>query len=187
MTSGGLDRLLFKNYDAVWLVGLSTGIFRFMGPLRKHRLFNNNASTLPLMSRAAFEACTFGTEKALTFDTLAKQIRAVSNIPITVVPDPMPSENILSCPKEGYVWKPPYAPEALERFQNWTRKLASNGLTVVHQPLATLREGWLTKSEFSEGSKKLLGDLTHAHDEDEYFHMNARYGALVVAEAMRMS
>jgi len=57
---------------------------------------------------------------------------------------------------------------------------AQNGMSFLRQPEETYDdEAYYTKREYSTGSVRLV-DLNRPHPEDDFTHMNAQYGALVM-------
>ncbi len=57
-------------------------------------------------------------------------------------------------------------------------RLQREGFEVLHQPQETLRDGILTKAEFSRGSVlfRAVEENAKAHRENDVFHMNSLYG-----------
>ncbi|KPA21855.1 hypothetical protein shim_17400 [Shimia sp. SK013] len=55
-------------------------------------------------------------------------------------------------------------------------RLKEEGFEVLNQPDETLRDGVMTKAEFSRGSVLFRADNPKAHRENDVFHMNGIYG-----------
>ncbi|WP_270728975.1 hypothetical protein [Shimia sp. Alg240-R146] len=55
-------------------------------------------------------------------------------------------------------------------------RLRAEGFEVLNQPEETLRDGIMTKAEFSRGSVLFRAENPKAHRENDVFHMNSLYG-----------
>ena len=58
------------------------------------------------------------------------------------------------------------------------------GIHYIAQPADSIAGNVYTDDRFSIGSVRLKGDLTTQHDEEDFGHMNAEYGALVLRDAL---
>lgn len=70
----------------------------------------------------------------------------------------------------------------LERFRRAVETVFGPHTTLVDQPQATLSSRLFTSRAFSSGSKR-LGKGLKDHPDDDFHHMNAEYGVLVLAHA----
>jgi hypothetical protein len=183
LSSNGVKHIAPREYDYIFLVGNGTGAQRFVALQRKCRTFDNKKSALPLVSRAVWNEASKSATSHGYVQRIITMIRSVSNVPILVIPDPMPSERITSCPNEGYIWAGELGVEAAAKARMQINGLVCDGIDALSQPEVTLAAPHLTKSSFSDESRKLESD--RFHPEDEYFHMNHLYGQIVANEALR--
>lgn len=104
--------------------------------------------------------------------------------PVTVIPRPFVSEAALE--KRGY-WSRVAATGdsvSLARlFRSAITSLLASGSRFVEQPAETVSDGIFTKVEFTIGSPKLKAG--REREEDDLYHMNSRYGALVLRDLFR--
>jgi hypothetical protein len=185
LSSNGKTRIVPSEYDYVFLVGNGTGPQRFMGIRRSHRTFENNLSSLPLVSQALWREALKARMSKGYLHGMIKLIRDHSDVPILIIPDPMPSEQIVNCLDEGYLWRGEIGVTSAKQAREWLESFRGQRIDVSFQPSETLAAPHLTKSIFSEGSMRF--EIDQAHSENEYFHMNAAFGEIVAKAAIALA
>jgi hypothetical protein len=121
--------------------------------------------------------------QSLAIDTVDK-IKAAGASNILLVPQPVPSEQILDRRDKGAMFrkflKSGDGPAVYKLFREALAEIArANQVSFVEQPEETRRDGFLTQQRYSVGSVRLTQDYDSPHREQDFGHMNDKYGALV--------
>ncbi len=162
VTSGGLNTVDLKSYDAVWLIGFVSAYPQTDG------YFSNAVIRQELLDAAA-------TCPALN---IAGKIRQIGNIPIFIAHRPL-MESLL--PETDTIDVQPY--RSLIQFLN-ERIFADVGATVLEQPEQTITNDFYTRPEYSNDAARLdIGDRSpgEKHAPRERKHMNEKYGAVYLS------
>lgn len=182
MTSGGLDELDLKDYDAFVLVGLTAKlqtairIFQKFQPLA-HRVSDD----VRLISEAAFMQAL---HDAFSITNAAQYLKMLSKTgrPLVFVPAPLPSESLMWT--EGHEWiATAEGKEALSwlkelSVQVWFEQAQKYDANLVLQPVDTIGVSGLTLDSFAEAAPKMQDGENFT--EDNTSHMNAEFGGKIV-------
>jgi ribosomal protein L12E/L44/L45/RPP1/RPP2 len=186
-TSGGLSYVEVDSYDAFGICGLGHGLHVLAEMYGEYRSddFAGFASARHLVSRDCFEEAVLGSLRESFAVRLAQKIRKVSDAPIYLIPQPLPSETIRSGDSDvAKLWQALLVNEDEERLQALFKRLHGkelvSGLKVVAQAPETLASASTTKELYSHGSKRLLNE--NEHDGQDFFHMNGAYGAIAMRQ-----
>lgn len=153
LTSGGLDSITLSEYDAFLIYGLGLYI-----PILDTRL---SASVIDqVFIDVWFSSLTF---------KLIKLIRSASFAPIYVGHTPLPSgepgvfisNNTMTYPKA---------------FSLTADSVGVVDCFLVEQPAISFADPWVTKTEFSMGSMRLLNEELHLDKDTK--HMNQEFGKI---------
>lgn len=125
---------------------------------------------------------------------LAEMIRNAVDVPVYLVPTPLPAE-------KGYLdlekanMEPYQAALAagdgellMSIYGDICNSLAARGFTIIPQHHTTKASAISSLQRYSDNSVRLRADEDSLHPEDDYFHMNEEYGAIMwdeVAAAVR--
>jgi hypothetical protein len=179
--SGGATTVMLADFDAVCVVGMYFGFGECLLNLR--RVHTHVMPPLRPNSQLVSRACL----KQIIHDSLAgspafewaSMIKRDHGKPVLLAPTPLSSEARLHNDpfiKPVAVQFRGYIADIFDMFKTIARGLtASNDLILVEQPPHTVAFTGFTKSEYSRGSIRLLGDGI-AHREEDYTHMNKLYG-----------
>jgi len=182
--TAGCDSISPDEYDAFCILACGTTVLSLLKVYRGYRTENHRglSEEQELISEPCFDAAAASmVAENFAFD-LQRSLESVTSKPIFLVPQPMPSEAILSDPSEG-IWR--RAHEAGDEsnlaasFLRVLDKVGEGRLHIVSQPEGTLKSGLLTDKAYSEGSVRLK-DPAEEHPENDYLHMNAEFGLLAL-------
>lgn len=183
-TSGGLTTIDYADYDAAVLVGMqfrSHRALQLFGRFQPEFLRFDPKSRL--ISEAAFRAYIRGRLTLSAAYHVMKMISEQSDIPVVVVPAPLPGEAIAD--RGGYRWlKNGAAPLATRWindlvFEECRRLTETSGHRILLQPSHTIGPNGLTKPEYSVGARRLKGT---EYDELDVSHMNTAFGLIMLDE-----
>jgi hypothetical protein len=186
-TSGGLDHIDVNNYSMIVTVGLYLGRYRLVENLSRHRTEERLPQELPrhIVSEEVERLTIENAIHGCFCVQFIRRLREATELPILAMEQPMPRQAALFESKRKGRWK--FA-KKLNRTINeiWaseTEKLErSHNIHVLNQPESTLTGARLTSDEFGIGSARLAEGFSEAHRTNEYFHMNARYGEIVLRD-----
>lgn len=183
-TSGGLTTIDYADYDALVLVGMQFRSHRALqlfgrfqpAPLR----FDDGGR---LISEAAFRAYIHDRLILSGAYHVMKMISEQSDIPVVVVPAPLPNEAIAD--RGGYRWLKNEAAAPATRwindlfFEECRRLTETFGYEFLLQPTHTIGANGLTKPEYSVGARRLTGT---DYSEVDVSHMNTAFGGIILDE-----
>lgn len=187
-TSSGGSKIDLAAYDGFALFG---GGVNFIHAINlycnyrsdEHRL---DGAMVHRVSQECFDAALLGLLGRENAIRLAADIARVSDCPVVVSPQPMPSPRILDSERHNVYRSMRDAGDELSLYRSYCRSLkalSASGFTVVEQPEATKMAPLLTGQEYSKGSTKLLNSKQE-HGEDDFVHMNRAYGAMVLRQIL---
>lgn len=174
-----------RDFDAVVLVGCDFGPIAVFRTYRQYHFSALKAKRSQGLTRDLFIRAMMLRTLETAALVLAGQISEKAGHQVVLVPAPLPSENGL-LDKDKALMEPYQTArdsgdtEALMAlFDEMCRRMERRGHLVVRQPTETLATDISTIQRFSDNSVKLKADDDTPHPVDDYFHMNAEYGALV--------
>lgn len=186
-------------HDAIVLVAMLPSIFFSTSLTAMHQVFNwpsfkrrqddfatpfSSVLPRPFLSREALMASLVGVAKSeLSYNYVAK-IRARSEVPIFIVPQPYPSVSVLERPRFKRVLKSGDGPAHSALLNEVYAKVfdSFSNVKVITQPMATIEHGFLSKLEFMRGASRLSPD--QAQPKRDVLHANHLYGQLVLDEIL---
>lgn len=178
--SGGYDSI-DANYDGYLICGQFgikklqrlCGDYRAEGYLRDQRV--------PI-SDECFAECLYSGLRDAGSIGIVEKLRMITDAPVTVMHQAMRSDEDVESPL-ARVSATSDAAKIRETFMAASERLAREfGFELFPQPPSTLSGPLQTKSVYARGSVRLAGGLSKVHPSDDYWHMNAAYGALVLGE-----
>lgn len=186
-TSGGLEYIDFNDYAAIVTAGLYFGRYRLVKNLSRHRT-EELLPQKPPRYLISEEVQNLTIEKVIRRGFCAKtaaQFRKATKAPIFAFEQPMPRQAVLIESNRKGKWR--FAKRLRQQINDiWSRetgKLREDyDFHVLNQPEATLTEDGLTLDEFGIGSTRLREGFDEEHRDNEFLHMNARYGALILRQ-----
>ena len=181
------------NYDAVAIVGCDFGPLNVFRTYRRYHFNGLTGRRKQALTRELFRRAVRISmdESAAVF--LVNLIRTVCDKPILLLPTPMPAENGYADTEKTSMEPWQAAVEAkddaplLAIYDELCQRMRRQGITVIAQPALTLATPMSTLQEYSDDSVRLRADEQMLHPENDYFHMNARYGALMWHEIARVA
>jgi hypothetical protein len=185
-TSGGRTSIDVDRYDGFVLVGLNLGLVNVLRVGQDHRTVATvgKAPFGHLCSDGAFDLAVKRQFDAASSRRIAEMIRSVDQkVPIAAVPTPHAARGITG--RSNQFWADAELLSARAE-QPWREQLEefiqACGVAFVEQREETLDGRYFTERRFSVGSVRLRGMTERV--EEEFRHMNADYGALVLQDVM---
>ncbi|SDD84579.1 hypothetical protein [Kordiimonas lacus] len=194
VTSGGQAEIDLEAYDCFLVQGAGIGINLIMRTIysffrsERHAMSGGNV----LVSEACFSDAVKGLFLSSVAARLADEIAAAVDTPAYLVPSPCPSEGLLSATKTSKkVW--------MEIMRNWQKihaagdhivledqyragldAVRAQGYRLIDIPAEFYSAPCFTKHEYCKGSEWLQDAKYEASPDDDYLHMNGRYGATLL-------
>jgi len=168
-TSGGQSQIALGAYRQIIICGLTRDVTR-------------SFDSLPMTSAAVFDLALQGYWQTTGALALVKTIRQASNIPISLIHDPLWSKHPPDSPAE--CWYDTYL-DAAQRliWDTWD-------VSLIPQPRATRTKTCRTKAPYAKAAPQLAVGKPNdqatfaAH---EFRHMNASFGALRLRQIANLS
>lgn len=181
MTSGGLSRVNFDDFDAFACVGLTIKVqtayllFEQYQPLR-YRLSDD----VPLISEDAFRAAV---KARYTTTSGAKLLALLAKVGKTVlfIPSPIPNQTFIDMPENA--WAKTQKGQAALAWMNdlcreiWQEMATEYGATLILQPPKTIGDNHLTRADYNKGARGIRGQ---DYEQRDATHMNADFGQIVL-------
>jgi hypothetical protein len=136
------------------------------------------------MSNDRYRQVLEGLLRGFVAAEILMKLRQITDRPIDMIPAPMPSE-ATPAPIFARLRKSGDAHWIAAHFLSAAASVARDaGAGLLEQPAETLSNPIQTLLAYSRGSiRTFKGNLDIAHGDDDYQHMNAAYGALVLRAA----
>lgn len=187
--SGGHETIAVDDYDAFVISGLYLSLQRIVYQLyaqyrsEQHR---NTKGMKQLISASMFDAAAVGLMGETPAMTLATKLASLTDAPILVSPQPMPSELIPTVmPMWAEIAQAGDDEPLAATFADALGKLKLPGsVQIRRQPAQTLARPPYSKREYSVGSVRLSENFDIHHPEEDNFHMNADYGVAVLTDLL---
>jgi hypothetical protein len=179
-----VSRIETAGYDAICLVGLGFSLANVDVSLYAdyRTIAQSQTEAKYLVSEACFAAAFVGTLRQSLAMYLAEMVGSITSAPIYLLPQPMPSEIILAGPRWRAMNDSGDDQTLRSQFDAACTMLSRDDLRIIPQPAETLSTPATTRREYSIGSRRFDGD--DLHEEDEFLHMNATYGAVAVRRVL---
>jgi hypothetical protein len=131
-----------------------------------------------VISRAALDAAIYEDSVA----RLIGNLRGLTEAPIHLIPEPLPSEKII---KTDEIWSGEYMPSLYEIYIEQLKQLVlAHRAELISQDADTIVHGAFTAARYSIGAVGLYGK---DYDRKEDFrHMNAQFGAELINKSLTM-
>ena len=194
MTSGGLDQIDLREFDAVLLCGLGFGLRQVakLNLSHRHTGLAGQATAAHLVSRACFQAALRGQMEQTVAVRLGRLIREGCSLPLLLAPTPMPGEGLMQSQDEDIIrwWQPilEAGDEAalLADHEQACSTLVPPFTRILAQPPVTLASPLTSRQIYQQGAARLAGGNNEPQPDGDVMHMNAAYGAEVLREALAM-
>lgn len=197
---GTPERLDLAGYDAVVMAGMLPAAFAALRLAQGHSIagWPSAAAVMaralqgaparkdrPLMTRAAYGAALCAlTQEALPV-TLVAALRQVCDVPVVVVPQPLPSEALMDTPDKYPIFRrllregdgAALAQDLEQAHRAGLGTLA--GVRCLHQPQDTRRQGILTAADLMRAGPRLSAGTQQG--QDDILHGNAALGTQMLA------
>jgi hypothetical protein len=173
MTSGGLSAIS-GDYDAYFIIGMGFGLYNLFRIKNGHRTRTTfNPRRHQLISDACLRRCAQG--MTIWQVATATALRAQSSAPVSLMPNPLPGASRMAdfLRDDGA-----FLAEIADVIAEVAAGLA---FPVLAQPPQTVVGRHFTDAIFARRSCGLEGE---AHAEDDFVHMNAEFGAAVLAAVL---
>lgn len=191
MTTGLQDpELTLSSFDCFLLHALVNPNWPLPYTLRldQHAASNGSSPSLGLVQAVVAEKLH---ESVLAH--MVDTIRSGSDLPIVVSPQPYLSVDVLEHPLQGRRYHHMArldgreGPDFRDEYQSALDGLArKHSLAILPQPTETVSKRYFTAHEFCAGSVRLSKQMDVEHPSDDFAHMNVRYGALVLRDALKL-
>jgi hypothetical protein len=183
----GRDEFRIADFDYFALFGLGFSPSTVLTVFENFRVWRAGSKDAEkrLLSRPAFVESVAGQLRRSLAGTLGAKLRAETDRPIFIVPQPCPAEGVL-VPSSANVLE---LSEPIAEFARWTTAVtaatdlqrlfvraaqtaaSSLGMSLLPQPAETLTSGIFTKEAYR---------YTSSVEKMDYAHMNAEYGKVVL-------
>lgn len=178
-TSGGRESI-HANYDAYLFHAMQFGITRLEWFLSRERPENQKHDDRRPISDACFYDCVLGILRGTTATQTIAELRKITSAPATLTPQAMPSEDQTDSTL-AHLDSVGDAATVRDIFAAAASMLAREfDFAFLPQSPETLAGPCKTKRQYCTGSVALAGGGRNAHPQDDYQHMNAEYGALLL-------
>jgi len=171
------------DYDAYFLVGMGFGLVPLMSLFATHRppRFYYREDGAHLISESLLtESRASLIERSPAVNCLRLVRTITSEAPVLMIPNPLPSIEILQTPAGSY-WS---GQELLEDCTEYLDRAIGKLTDVIYtpQPRGTLEGEYFTKAHFAKDARLLKPRWTRPTNEGDPYHMNAAYGAHVLSQ-----
>ncbi len=188
-TSGGLGEIELGDYDQFAVVSLG---FRPQNVYQVARGCSFADARLDqsklLVSRECFADAITDALLRSTAAAVTTTIRAAADKPVLLLPQAASSIETTKTEhfRAAYGAAPAQCWAVLSRL--WTEcatSMASRlGAAIMFQPPETVRNYFFTAHEFCRGSLRLTQDFSKRHPDDDFTHMNADYGVVMMKSVL---
>ncbi|HEY1707539.1 MAG TPA: hypothetical protein VGG10_04700 [Rhizomicrobium sp.] len=182
-TTGG-QVTIENSYDRYLVCGISWAIRFLLPSLAKFRAEDHVKSKRVPLSSDCYAHVVLGLMRnSLSMQVLTK-LRQITDRPVTMIPAPMPSERI-PAPIYASLCASGDAGKIAAQFNAAAALLAGEcNAGFLEQPMETLSNPLQSLYLYKRGSVRTFGgNLDIEQGEDDYQHMNAAYGEIVLRAA----
>ncbi|MCP5311094.1 hypothetical protein [Cognatazoarcus halotolerans] len=175
------------DLDAYICVGMGFSFVHLMALLDKHRTidgYDPSSSSYQLVSWEFLTAAMHETLFQSNAVGLLQMLSEISSAPKAYAPNPFPTTEVLSDERYTYFLNDRVRDRVFDFYQSSKFAAFKDLCDFVEQPGCTLEQRVFTKGEYSRGSVKLKKGLRSQHEANDYFHMNAEFGAVALAELL---
>jgi len=183
--TAGHKEIALDHYDAFVLVALQFAPTRVSQVARQFSYVDACLDPRKrLVSRACFEqAISDGLQSSIAI-SLSKTIRSASGRPVFLLPQPHVSAAWRETPafRGGFHESPDGCwPLLASVWKDCASRIAREaGAVVLFQPQETIEDSFFTRDIYSRDSVMLAEGYSRRHPDDDFVHMNAAYGELLV-------
>ncbi len=199
LTSGGRDTAVFEEYDVVLLFGLEFGVWNLLDLYDKFRWGdqNNPEGDYELVSTGYLHEIAkarLGRTMAIRYRREIKSNGGARPARIWIYPEPMPCRSVLDAAPAQKSDLATKRLSALRQIAKWHDEqsldaafsaaraaLSPGGDVIFEQPSETLDTHIFTRQEYSRGAVTFEHQLLR---EDDFVHMNVRFGELMVRQIL---
>ena len=196
----GTDEALdLSKFDCVVLVAMSVSAFAVSGLLTAHRVFGwpgteplmaegPEPMVVPMISQSALHASLVAKSQRGTAYGMVKRLRAVSDCPVVIVPQPFPSVRALDVEDKYHVFKRVQRNgEGAQFAQCLQAALCASfkgfsDVTVIEPANRAHVHGFLTKKKFTRGAVRFNPDAKQP--QRDILHANAGLGHIMMRRVL---
>ena len=182
--SSGGETEIADTYDRYLVCGLNWAVRLLLPSIGKYRCEDQLADSRIALSNDRYRGMVRDLLRGFVATATLVKLRQITDRPIDMIPAPMPSEAI-PAPIFARLRKSGDAHRVAAHFLSAASSVAKEaGAGFLEQPAQTLSNPIQTLLAYSRGSMKTFkGNLDIEHGGDDYQHMNAAYGELVLRAA----
>lgn len=185
-TSDGAAYIDLAAFDAFVLVGAHFFALPIVQLYDHHRLAAHAEADLPLVSRSLLRHLARRSLMATGGHALLRLLRAASDKPILVLPEPLMAAGIRQHPVKGAAWTTPHLDFLMELYAEALAGLCTMmSARLVAQPRETVVDGAFSDTAYQKGARRLFGGREYTEADEDFRHMNAEFGAIMVREALQ--
>lgn len=186
--TGGPHEVDLTSFDFLVIVACGLSIYPVIQALKMYRIWGWPHDMNPddhLISAECFRTTLHDAFCETLGAKFAKTLRAKTDVPIYVVAQPMPSENLSTKFDKGHGFRRietiGSTKQVLKSYQNAMRLVfaSSSNTTVIEQPSKTITREIYTKVKYITGAVR-LHDLDKRQSKQDTLHANHLYGTLVL-------
>lgn len=173
------------DYSGFVIVGMGLSINLLASIYLSHRLLAHHRQGLHLLSRAAFDSAVAESIQKLGVNSIIAKLRAATNVPVLLVPEPLMNAEIAKDERGADVWTGEHAPFLVERYISSLHQVFDPVVDLLEQPPETI-DGVFTRAEYAYGGLRSLtkrdkrgNPWRYKEDHRDYRHMNEQYGAII--------
>ncbi len=197
LTSGGQEEIRVRDFDAFLLVGMQLTSSILWRIYISHRMEQPVRATDHILSEDCLRQALYDFLQSSAALRIAASIRSISDVPLILLPSPLPSARIArsdGSKGNGKRWalladawnRGDIRKDLLRIYNDGLRQIGeAAGFPIVVQPAATIDREF-TAERFAVGSLRLPGECSRPHDDSDVTHMNAAYGTLILQHVLPM-
>ncbi|MDO6964489.1 hypothetical protein [Rhizobium alvei] len=185
--TGKADHIDIARYEAICVVGCLGGWPRFENVFKHFSPLGERVNETALVSKGFMDRLLKRQIEQTMAVAVMRELAEKAGKPLFYIPNPLFSKSILEHPK-GFFFRRAMRTGAagpmIERFRGAVRAMIAPYAMVLDQPVETIVPPCFTDERFSVGSVR-LSERAPKHKDDDFAHMNADFGAIVIRDAMR--
>lgn len=177
--------IALRDFDVAVIVGCDFGPSCVFRTYRRYHFSGLKGRRRQSLTRDMFLRAMMQIINESAAMVLARMIRESAGLPVYLVPTPLPAEN-------GYLDREkanmePYqaaldagdGDALMSLYKEGCDRLANRGFNVIAQHESTQASPISSLQSYSDNSVRLRADDDMPHPENDYFHMNEDYGAIM--------
>jgi hypothetical protein len=180
--TGGAEAIDLAGYDIFCVVACGTNFSPATMVTHGATTYAFNLPDRQIVSQQLLDAMAVSAYRQTVAYKIVDMLASGTDKPIFLMPDPLWAPSVLQRPRSSQLRKVLKVVDG-GVYADWVfRALAaafSPKAAVLRQPASTVEGGCFTRQEFAKGSVRLRQAVVE-HEDSDFAHMNADYGALVL-------